>query len=76
MIGDIVCKDIILLLYHSLILGRVPYGIVVWGNTVKTYLHEVFLGLIFITGIITFSIKYYSITALYKDLKLLKFKDI
>ena len=64
------------MLYHSLILSRIQYGILIWGNAAKIHLRELSLRMNNIIRRITFSCKYCKMTILYQKPNILKLADI
>ena len=64
------------MLDHSLILSRIQYGILIWGNAAKIHLRELSLRMNNIIRTITFSSKYCKMTILYQKLNIFKLADI
>jgi len=62
--------------FYFRIYSRTQYGIITWGNATDKYLNEVKVRQNDVLRIITFSKYPYSAIALYKELQLLKLKDI
>ena len=69
-------RQILRILYHSLIYSKLQYGILVWGTTSKTYLCELVVRSNNIVRIITLSRNCSQMSNLYKSLYLLKLTDI
>ena len=64
------------MLYYSLIYSRIQYGIVTWGASNQTLMHELNVKLNNIVHTITYNSKYCPVTSLYKTLNFLKLDDI
>ena len=75
-IRNLVPKETLRMLYHSLILSRMQYGILIWGNAAKVHLRELSVRMNNIIRTTTFSSKYCKMTILYQKLNILKLADI
>ena len=75
-IRNLVPRETLRMLYHSLILSRIQYGILIWGNAAKISLRELSVRMNNMIRTITFSSKYCKITILYQKLNVLKLVDI
>ena len=75
-IRNLVPRETLRLLYHSLILSRIQYGILIWGNAAKIHLRDLSVRINNIIRAITFSSKYCKMTILYQKLDILKLADI
>ena len=42
-IRNLIPRETLRMLYHSLILSRIQYGILIWGNAAKKYTYESYL---------------------------------
>ena len=69
-------KDVLRMLYYSLIYSRITYGITVWGTASKTTLHELEVRLNNIIRAIAYSNMNCHVSPLYNNLNLLKLEDI
>ena len=56
-IRNLVPRETLHLLYHSLILSRIQYGILIWGNAAKIHLRDLSVRMNNIISTITFSSK-------------------
>ena len=75
-IRNLVPRETLRLLYHSLILSRIQYGILIWGNAAKIHWRDLSVRMNNIIRTITFSSKYCKMTILYQKLNILKVEDI
>ena len=75
-IRNLVPRETLRMLYHSLILSRIQYEILIWGNAAKIHLRELSIRMNNIICTITFSSKYCKMTILYQKLNILKLADI
>ena len=64
------------MLYHSFACSRVSYGITAWGTAADKYLKEIETKLNNIVRTITWNKKFSRVTQLYKNLKLLKLRNV
>ena len=61
---------------NALVYSRLQYGIIVWGTAHKSLLHKINLRFNKMIRVITSNTKFYRISLLYKNLKLLKLTDL
>ena len=71
-----VSKETLYMIYHSLVYSRIQYSIIAWGCAAKKYMAKLRVRLNNIIRAITFSKSFSSMTALYKNLNILKLEDI
>ena len=71
-----VTEQILIMLYDSFACSRISYGITAWGTAADKYLKEIETTLNDIVRTITWNKKFSRVTQLYKNLKLLKLRDV
>ena len=72
-----VTEQTLIMLYHSFACSsRISYGIIAWGTAADKYLKEIKTKLNNIVRTITWKEKFSRVTQLYKNLKLLKLRDV
>ena len=71
-----VTEQTLIMLYHSFACNRISYGITAWGTAADKYLKEIETKLNNIVQTITWNKKFSRVTQLYKNLKLLKLRDV
>ena len=75
-IRNLVPRETLRMLYHSLILLRIQYVILIWVKAVKILFRELSVRINNIIRTITFSSKYCKMTILYQKPNILKLADI
>ena len=73
---DYVTKQTLIMFYHSLACSRISYGITARRTATDKYFKEIETKLNNIVRTITWNKKFSRVTELYKNLKLLKLRDV
>ena len=69
-------EQTLIMLYHSCACSRIGYGITAWGTAADKYLKEIETKLNDLVRTIIWNKKFSRVTQLYKNLKLLKLRDV
>ena len=75
-VRDYVTEQTLIMLYHSFACNRISNGITAWGTVADKYLKEIETKLNNIVRKIIWNKKFSRVTQLYRNLKLLKLRDV